>query len=268
MKDLKEKTAVITGGAMGMGKSLALSLLREKCKVALVDVNEPALEKTVEELKAWGPCGGYVCDISDRKAVYELAGKIEGDLGPVSLLVNNAGIVGAGSVIEMADETIEKILSINLTAQFWTTRAFLPSLIKQPEGHIVNFASAGGILAIPWISVYCASKFGVVGFTDALRQEMKKQKFNIGVTMVCPNTVNTGMFQGSKMVAGTAMLTPEAVTAKVLRAIKKNRPMVAVPSVPVRFLTPLTKVLLPINAMDRLNKALGMWEANDSWKGR
>jgi short-subunit dehydrogenase len=268
MKDLKGKTAVVTGAAMGMGKSLALSLLKEGCHVALIDVNEAALEKTLGELKVHGSCKGYICDISDRKAVYELAGRIDNDLGAVSLLINNAGIVGAGSITDMPDETIEKIININLTAQFWTTRAFLPSIIKQPEGHIVNFASAGGILAIPWISAYCASKFGVVGFTDALRQEMKKQKFNIGVTMVCPNTVNTGMFQGSKMVAGTAMLTPEAVTARVLRAINKSKPMVAIPSIPVRFLTPLTKVLLPINAMDRLNKALGMWDANDSWKGR
>jgi short-subunit dehydrogenase len=268
MKDLKGKTAVVTGAAMGMGKSLAASLLREGCTVALVDLNKEALNETAAELNKLGPCSAFVCDIADRKAVYELAGKIDKALGKVAILVNNAGIVRAGSVEEMDDETVEKIININLVSQFWTTKAFLPSIKKQPEGHIVNFASAGGILAIPWISAYCASKFGVIGFTDALRQEMKKMKLKIGVTVVCPNTVNTGMFQGSKMVAGTKMLSAEGVTKKVLNAIKKNKPMVAVPSFPVRFLTPLTKVLLPINAMDWMNKTLGMWDANDTWTGR
>jgi len=144
----------------------------------------------------------------------------------------------------------------------------LPGMIRENMGHIVNIASAGGLLAIPNLSAYCASKFGVVGFTDALRQEMAKKKYNIGVTVVCPNTVGTGMFHGSKMVAGTKLLDPDTVTDKIIRGIKKNKPMVAIPSVPVRFLTPLTKTLLPIRAMDWLNKILGMWSANDSWKGR
>jgi len=268
MKDLKGKTAVVTGAAMGMGKSLATSLLKEGCAVALVDVNEKALNEAVAELNKLGPCSAFVCDISDRKAVYALAARIEKALGAPAILVNNAGIVRAGSVEEMDDETVEKIININLTSQFWTTKAFLPAIKKHREGHIVNFASAGGILAIPWISAYCASKFGVIGFTDALRQEMKKLKYNIGVTVVCPNTVNTGMFQGSKMVTGTSMLTTDGVTKKVLKAIKKNKAMVAVPAIPVGIVTPLTKVLLPIKAMDWLNKTLGMWDANDTWTGR
>jgi short-subunit dehydrogenase len=108
----------------------------------------------------------------------------------------------------------------------------------------------------------------VVGFSDSLRQEMKKHRYNIGVTYVCPNTVNTGMFEGSKMVAGTRMLSASDVTQKVIRAIKSNQAMVAVPGFPVKILTPLTKVLLPIGAMDWLNKMLGMATCNDSWKGR
>jgi hypothetical protein len=141
-------------------------------------------------------------------------------------------------------------------------------MIAQNSGHVVNVASAGGILALPNLSAYCASKFGVVGFTDALRQEMKKRKCTIGFTAVCPNTVGTGMFAGSKMVAGTRLLDPEAVAAKIVAGIRKNKAMVAVPSLPVKILTPLTKVLLPISLMDRLNQALGMWRANDTWTGR
>jgi len=268
MKVLKNRVAVVTGAALGMGKNLSEMLMSEGCKVALVDVNKEALKQTQEELAARGECASFICDISDRKAVYGLADKITKQMGPVSILVNNAGIVKAAPVSAMDDDTIERIIAINLTSQFWTCKAFLPGMSGLDEAHIVNYASAGGILALPNIAAYCASKFGVVGFSDSLRQEMKKQGLNIGVTVVCPNTVNTGMFRGSKMVTGTSMLTAEGVNKNVMKAIKKNRAMVAVPSVPVKFLTPLTKVLFTINGMDRLNKFLGMWDANDTWTGR
>ena len=268
MKDLKGKVAVVTGAAMGMGKSLAGMLLDEGCKVVLVDIKKKELKATADELSKKGVCASYLCDISDRQAVYDLAGKVKNDLGVVSILINNAGIVKAGELMDLSDDIVQKIMDINLTAMFWTCKAFLPDMIKKNEGHVVNFASAGGILAIPNLSAYCASKFGVIGFTDAVRQEMKKHKINVGFTSVCPNTVGTGMFDGADMVVGTKLLKPEEVTKKVVKAIKKNKAMVAVPNIPVKFLTPLTKVLLPIHVMDRMNGLLGMWTANDTTTGR
>jgi len=268
MKDLKGKVALVTGAAMGMGRSLSMDLLKEGCRVVLVDVNQTELASTRKELSKIGKCADYICDISDRQAVYQLAKQVEKEFGPVDILVNNAGIVKAQELVDLSDDAVEKMININLTAQFWTCKAFLPSMITRGLGHVVNFASAGGILALPNLSAYCASKFGVVGFSDALRQEMKKHQYNIGVTYVCPNTVNTGMFDGSKMVAGTKMLAASDVTKRVIRAIKNNKPMVAVPGFAVKFLTPLTKVLLSINAMDWLNKTMGMATCNDSWKGR
>ncbi|BBO78136.1 hypothetical protein DSCW_55530 [Desulfosarcina widdelii] len=265
---LNAKLAVVTGAAMGMGKCVSRLLLEAGCEVALVDVNADALSATADELSALGVCRPYTCDISERKAVYELAQTIKKEMGTVSILVNNAGIVKAAPLDELPDETIEKILTVNLTAQFWTCKAFLPAMVAQNSGHVVNVASAGGILALPNLSAYCASKFGVVGLTDALRQEMKKRKCNVGFTAVCPNTVGTGMFAGSKMVAGTRLLDPEVVAVKIVAGIRKNKAMVAIPSLPVKILTPLTKVLLPISLMDRLNQALGMWRANDTWTGR
>jgi all-trans-retinol dehydrogenase (NAD+) len=265
MKNLKEKVALVTGAAMGMGRGLAEQFLLEGCTVALVDVNKQALEQTANDLSKLGKCSRYVCDISDREAVYALAKQVEKDLGFVAILVNNAGIVKAKGLLDLDDDAIEKTLNINLTSMFWTCKAFLPAMVKHRERHVVNFASAGGILAIPNLSAYCASKFGVIGFTDAVRQEMRPLKANIGFTVVCPNTVNTGMFAGSKMVAGTRMLTTDEVTHKVLEAIKKNQAMVAVPSMPVKFMTPLTKLLLPIKVMDWMNDVLGMAHANDTW---
>jgi all-trans-retinol dehydrogenase (NAD+) len=267
MKQISGKIAVVTGAAMGMGKSLSARLMAEGCSVAMVDIKADGLNEAVARLSQNGVCRPYLCDISDRRAVYSLAGTIKREMGPVSILVNNAGIVNARPLMDLDDDVIEKIITINLTSMFWTCKAFLPGMISAGEGHVVNMASAGGILALPTLSVYCASKFGVVGFTDALRQEMAKLKYNINFTVVCPNTVGTGMFSGSKMVAGTKLLKADDVTAKIISGIRKNRAMVAVPSIPVKILTPLAKLLLPVRWMDGLNRMMGMWDANDTWIG-
>jgi len=268
MKHLSGKVAVVTGAAMGMGKCISELLLKEGCKVALVDINKDSLKKTESELSSGGVCESYVCDISDPAEVSALAGKIKKSMGKVSVLVNNAGIVVAKGLLEMDEIQIKKILDVNLASMFWTTKAFLPGMISHNEGHVVNIASAGGILALPNLAAYCASKFGVIGFTDSLRQEMKKNKHKIGFSYVCPNTVGTGMFEGSKMVIGTRELNPRDVSKKIVKSIKKNQAALAIPSIPVKFLTPLSKLILPVNGMDFLNRLLGMWRINDSWKGR
>ncbi len=268
MKKLNGKVAVVTGAAMGMGRCIAGMLLGEGCKVALLDVNLQALDETRAAFADLGHCEAFVCDVSDREAVYATAKAVKGALGPVSILINNAGIVRAGELMSLEDTLIEKTININLTSMLWTCKAYLPDMVSRNDGHVVNMASAGGILAIPNLSVYCASKFGVIGLSDALRQEMAKNKNNIGVTFVCPNTVNTGMFDGSRMVAGTTLLTAEKVAAEVIKAIRKNKAMVAVPNVPVKILTPLTKLMLPIKLMDLMNRMLGMWRANDTWTGK
>ena len=266
MKTLSRKAAVVTGAAMGLGRALSLDLLREGCRVALVDVNADALEATRKEF----PAGvqAFTCDVSNRHEVQELARRVREAMGPVSILVNNAGIMRAAPLMELEDSAIERMLGVNLAAHFWTVRAFLPQMLECGEGAVVNVASAGGLLALPSLSAYCASKFGVVGFSDALRQEAKRYRWPVTVTCVCPNTVNTGMFDGARMVAGTQMLDAEAVSRRIVRGIRKGRPYVAIPSVAVGFLTPLTKVLLPVAAMDQLNRLLGMWSANDSTVGR
>lgn len=268
MKNLSGKIAVVTGAAMGMGKCISELLLEQGCKVALIDINKDLLEKTQKEFSSKGTCKCYVCDISNATQVSTLAEKIKKDMGDASILVNNAGIVVAKGLLEMDEDQIKKILDVNLTSMFWTTKAFLPGMIAKNEGHVVNMASAGGILAIPYLAAYCASKFGVIGFTDSMRQEMKKNKHKIGFTYVCPNTVGTGMFEGSKAVTGTRELTPLEVSTKIIKSIKKNQAALAIPSIPVKFLTPLLKLVLPVSGMDFLNRLLGMWSINDSWTGR
>ena len=268
MKTLSGKTAVVTGAALGMGREIAALLLDSGTRVALVDVDPEALDKARRFLSPRGECHAFVCDIADRHQVKDLAIAVEQQLGPVNILVNNAGIVRAAPLSALEDEAIEAMIRVNLMALFWTCKAFLPDMRQSGSGHIVNMASAGGLLAIPSLTAYCASKFGVVGFSDALRQELKKEKLPIGVTCVCPNTVNTGMFAGSRAVRGTRLLSPEMVAEKTVQAIRRNQPLVGIPAVPVKWVTPLLKALLPVSAMDRLNQLLGIWDINDGWRGR
>jgi short-subunit dehydrogenase len=268
MKHLTGKVALVTGAAMGMGREISALLLAQGCRVAMVDIDPDALARAREPLSKTGECYAFVCDIGDRDHVHDLAASVEQTLGPVNILVNNAGIVRAALLLDLADKDIESMIRVNLTSLFWTCRAFLPGMRASGPGHIVNMASAGGLLAIPALTAYCASKFGVVGFSDALRQELKRERLPIGVTCVCPNTVGTGMFAGARTVHGTRLLRPEMVAAKVIQAIRRNQPLVGVPSLPVQILTPLLKALFPVAAMDRINQMMGMWHINDSWHGR
>ncbi|NPV60526.1 MAG: SDR family oxidoreductase [Actinobacteria bacterium] len=267
MKDLRGKKVLITGGALGMGKAMARLFLREGGHVVLVDIRAKELEETAVELSELGEVRRYVCDISDRKAVYALADEVEKAFGCVDILVNNAGIVNSSPFLEKPDEVIEKTVGVNLLAHFWTMKAFIPGMVRRGEGHIVNMASAGGLLGVPYITDYCATKFAVIGLTESLRQEFKlKGLRKIRFTYVCPNTVATGMFAGAEPVRFTRLLTPEEVAERIVAGIKKNRSFIGVPK--SVYLVPLTKALTPIPLLDLFNRIMGIATSSQHTVGR
>lgn len=264
---LEGKSALITGGAMGMGYSLAGMLLKEGVRVAIVDIREQQLNKAREDLSGRGEVKAYVCDVSDRNSIYSLRDQVEKDYGAIDILANVAGVVSSSPIVEKPDHVIEKTVAVNLLGIIWTTKAFLPGMIKKGEGHVVNFASAGGLLGVPYISDYCATKFGVVGFTESLRQEMKlRGHHGIHFCYVCPNTVATGMFDGATPVKGTKMLTAEDVTSKVVDGIKNRRAMIGVPA--SVYLLPVIKGVLPVPIMDFICRILGIATSSEHMIGR
>ncbi len=267
MKDLRGKNVLITGGALGMGRSLAQLLLQEGCRVAVVDIREADLAEAVRELSRYGEIVSFTCDISDREKVYSLSEQVKREFGVVDILVNNAGIVKSNPFLEKPDEVIERTIAVNLMAQFWTMKAFLPGMVEKKEGHVVNMASAGGLLGVPYISDYAASKFAVVGLTESLRQEFKLRGLRkIRFSYVCPNTVGTGMFEGAKKVKGTRILEAEDVMVKLVSGIKKNRAFIGVPwSV---YLVPLTKAITPIPVLDLFNRVMGIATSSKTTTGR
>lgn len=265
--ELRGKNVLITGGALGMGRSMAGLFLQEGARVAIVDIREDDLEKAKHELSPLGVIQSYVCDISDRQKVYAMAEKVQKEFGVIDILVNNAGIVRSDAFMDKPDEALEKVVAVNLMAIFWTTKAFLPGMMAKRAGTVVNLASAGGLLGVPFISDYCATKFAVVGLTESLRQEMCLTGYkDIKFIYVCPNTVNTGMFAGAKAVKGTKMLTPEDVTTKIIEGIKKGKPMIGVPD--SVYTLPLFKALMPMKAMDLFCRVMGIAQSSQTMTGR
>jgi all-trans-retinol dehydrogenase (NAD+) len=185
-KSLKGDVAVITGGAGGIGRLMALRLAREGCKVVLLDINKAGLDAVAAEVAALGVTArAYVCDVSKREDIYRVCKQVEDDFGRVDILINNAGIVGGKTLLEADDNRMELTIRINTMALMWMTKALLPGMLRRNHGHVINVASSAGLVGLPGLVDYCASKFGAVGFDESLRIELKKLGTNVKTTCLC-----------------------------------------------------------------------------------
>jgi NAD(P)-dependent dehydrogenase (short-subunit alcohol dehydrogenase family) len=195
MSPFAGKVAVVTGAGSGIGRALALGLARRGARLALSDVDELGLAETADLLK---PLGAEVhtarLDVADRVGVEAYAAEVARHFGVVHQVYNNAGITGGGRTVLDADwEVYERTLAVNLFGVIHGTKAFLPHLIASGDGHVVNVSSLNGFFAQPTLSAYCASKFGVRGFTEALRTEMLVGGHPVQVSVVHPGGVKTGI---------------------------------------------------------------------------
>ncbi len=269
MTTIAGSTALVTGGGSGMGKLLAEELATRGARVVLWDVNREGLASAVAELHARGHGGarGYACDVGDVHAVNENAAKMASEVGPIDILVNNAGVVSGANFLELTPEKIERTFRVNTLSLFWTTRAFLPSMIARRRGHIVNIASASGLMGVAKLSDYAASKWAAIGFDESLRVELRKLAPEVRTTVVCPYFVNTGMFHGvrTRFSFLLPILEPDAVVKKVVRAIERNKARVIMP--PFVRLVPAMR-LLPVPMMDTIAGALGVNVSMDEFVGR
>lgn len=267
-KDLKGKVVLITGGANGIGKLIAKKCCQLGSKVAIWDVNEEQLSKTVSELSAFGKIYGYKVDITDYNKVYEMAEKVKQDIGSsVDILINNAGVVMGKSLLNATEKEIMLTLNVNTLSHFWTTRAFLPGMIEKGEGHIVTVASACGIAATSGMPDYVTSKFAVIGFNDALRVELKQnpKTARIRTLCVCPYYINTGMFKGVKN-GLLPLLEPEYVANRIVNSIQRCDEMLIMPwACKTAY---LVKFLLPIWIQDLGLDLMGVTRSMQSFKGR
>jgi len=266
--DVRGKVVLITGGAGGIGKSLARRFLAGGAVVVLWDINAQSLASAKKDLtSAGGKVFTHALDISDRAAVDEAAKRVRSEAGDVDILDNNAGIVAGGDFLEVSEDSLSRTISVNVNAVIWCTRAFLPSMVAKGSGHIIMMASAAGLLGVPGMAAYSASKHAVIGLAESLRLELRKKgAHGVKMTIVCPSFVNTGMFDGVKPPLLTPWLEPEELTGKIYEAVLAGRLYVREPF--MVKLIPALKGLPSTAAIDWLGRILGMDASMDHWTGR
>ena len=231
---------MITGAGSGIGRALALALAERGARLAVSDIDEAAVEATADAAAARG---AYVLhdrlDVSDREAVFAYADTVADRLGSANLVVNNAGVAVSQTVEAMAIEDLEWLMGINFWGVVYGSKAFLPQLIASGDGHLVNISSVLGMIAAPELSAYCAAKFAVRGFTEALREELLIAKAPVTVSCVHPGGVKTGIARSARTNDQSpdelaarfdkiAFLTPEKAAAIILRGVERGRARILV----------------------------------------
>jgi NAD(P)-dependent dehydrogenase (short-subunit alcohol dehydrogenase family) len=192
MKQLQGRVAVVTGASTGIGRAVARSFANEGMRLVLASQNAERLAHAVDELRADGfPVIGVPTDVGDESQVQALAGAALSEYGAVHVLVNNAGVFAPGYLWDISTEDWKWVVDVNLWGPIHAIRAFVPHLLTQDEGHVVNVSSAGGLMPAGVHGPYCTTKHGVVGLSKALRADLAIKGANIGVTLVCPGAVKT-----------------------------------------------------------------------------
>jgi short-subunit dehydrogenase len=236
MRTICGKKALITGAASGIGKALALGLARQGADLYLLDVDEPKLPGVVTEAKRWGGMVvGIRCDLACPDHIIAATSAIQADWGYIDILVNNAGVAYYGPTDCMTMNQWNSLLAINLLAPIQLTREWLPILLTRPEAHILNVCSIAGLVASGKLVAYHTSKYGLVGFSEALRAEYGAR--GLGVTALCPGFVRTNIFQTAmsghpskpvRMPPRWLCMAPEKVAVRALHAIRRNEGLVVI----------------------------------------
>ncbi|MFT5143694.1 MAG: all-trans-retinol dehydrogenase (NAD+) [Rhodothermales bacterium] len=268
MSKLPGKTVLITGGASGIGLGLAERLVDDGAqRVILWDIDQDAVDREAARLTADGhEVIAMKVDVTDTAAMEVAALDLDSQHIQVDILVNNAGIIVGKAFVDHTAADISRTMAINAEAPMQLTRLLLPGMLKRGSGHIVNIASAAGLVSNPNMSVYCASKFSLTGWSNALRLEMGRSKSGVKVTTVAPFYINTGMFDGVKSPI-IPILEPDDAVRRIARAIRKNKIHLRMPW--IVKLVPLLRGVLPTRVFDKVaGDWFGMHRSMDEFRGR
>ncbi|XP_031623156.1 short-chain dehydrogenase/reductase family 16C member 6 [Contarinia nasturtii] len=227
---LQGELALVTGGGGGLGRLISLRLSKLGVDIVIWDIKQEGIDETVEMIRAnGGTCVGYKVDISKKEEVYKAADAIRRDVGDITMLINNAGVVSGRALLDTPDHLIERSFNVNVLAHFWTTKTFLPAMLEKDHGHIVTIASLAGHVGIAKLIDYCSSKFAAVGFDEALRLELELLGSQVQTTCICPYFIqSTGMFEdvNSRWVP---TLTSDDVADRVVSAIQRKEKLAIIP---------------------------------------
>ena len=224
MESLKGKNALVTGAGKGIGRAIALALAKEGVNLALLARTEKDLQEVASQAQASGVKACILqADVADINSVNAAVEKAKKELGFIDILINNAGIGGFAKFLEMPTEQWEQIVKVNLFGPYYVTRALLPDMIERKTGDIVNISSTAGQRGAATTSAYSASKFGLIGMTESLMQEVRKH--NIRVMSLTPSTIATELAINSKLTDGNPekVTQPEDFAELIVSHLKLNR---------------------------------------------
>jgi NAD(P)-dependent dehydrogenase (short-subunit alcohol dehydrogenase family) len=224
-RSLTGKVVAITGGGRGIGRATALALAREGARVAVGDLDREAAERVAAEIGSDGL--GLPLDVTDHAGFTAFLDEVEQQLGPLDVLVNNAGIMPVTPLVEESAESISRQLEINLRAVIHGTQEAMKRMVPRGSGHIVQLASLAGRMGFPHLATYCATKHGVVGLSEAVRMELRGT--GVEVSVVMPGIVRTELTAGLADARGVKAVLPEDVAAEIVAALRKSRFDVFVP---------------------------------------
>jgi short-subunit dehydrogenase len=249
---LAGETAAITGGARGIGRATAEALQRQGMRVAIGDVDVEQARRTAEELGQ--SAVALPLDVTDRESFGRFLDDAERQLGPVEVLVNNAGIMQIGRFIDEDDLTARRMIDINLHGVILGTKLALERMIPRNRGHIINVASQAGKFGSPGGATYSATKHAVVGLTEAVRGEMRLMGANVALSYVMPYVVKTELGSGLGQARGLNELEPSEVADSILEALQYGTVEVWVPKRSRR--TNQLVTLLPRRVSEAMSRAL------------
>jgi NAD(P)-dependent dehydrogenase (short-subunit alcohol dehydrogenase family) len=250
-RSLAGQVVAITGGARGIGRATATALIARGARVAIGDIEASLAQQTAEELG--GGTIGLPLDVTNRESFAGFLAEVESRLGPLDVLINNAGIMPIGPFLEEADATAKRLVDINIHGVIFGSKLALERFVPRGRGHLVNIASIAGKAGSPHLATYCATKHAVVGLTEALRLELAGT--GIDVTVVMPVGVNTELYSGLQPLRGMKTPEPAEVGEAIVEALQTGRYEVYIPKRMNGVIR--TGALMPRRAADAINKALG-----------
>jgi 3-oxoacyl-[acyl-carrier protein] reductase len=218
---LQDATCVVTGATEGIGRAIAFALGERGTRLAVCARTGTRVEALLADLRAAGhDAVGRECDVSDEAAVQSFSDFVRHALGPVQILVNNAGLIHTGAILEVSTAAFDEIMAVNVRGTFLMSRAFLPDMVDQSSGHIVNIASLAGRNPVPQAAAYAAAKHAVLGFSKSLLAEVRTQ--GVRVTAICPGSVVTPFFEkaGITIERPESQLQPEDIADTVVAVLE------------------------------------------------
>ncbi|KAJ8372994.1 hypothetical protein AAFF_G00272310 [Aldrovandia affinis] len=269
-KNVTGEVVLITGAGSGIGRLMALEFAGLDVSLVLWDINQEGNKETARLAREKGAVRvhAYLCDCSDNAEVYRVADQVKRDIGDVSILINNAGIVTGKKFMDTPDSLIRKTIEVNTMSHFWMYKAFLPAMVASNHGHLVSITSSAGLFSANCLADYCASKFAAIGFAESVALELLATgKDGVKTTIVCPYFINTGMFDGcnTKWPTVLPLLEPDYVAKKIVNAILTNEAYLLLPK--SLYVLVGLKSFLPSKCADQLGVYLGTFSFMDAFRG-